>query len=360
MDRNDLLSHLLMSRESSHWIRNAKIDFQHSKSCGKILPATISTHDKKNSYICSLKTAFYRYPKQETSLIRNRIERHLLRTASVPIGIFLQMLKIDRHISIGNWLQSTNLPPDLEEEELKEITQFYSEHYQDFLLTFRSVNQETHPRLFLSLKENGWQLIPARQVYLYHREDNKWKTKKIVIRERKNLLKSDLVQVNHQDLLDKDLLLIHRQYTDLFINKHSPFNPQITLEYIRKLFEKKVLEFHGLKDPKEDKLLGHFAIFQIGKIMTIPLIGYDISREKELGIYRMLFSLILMIAEDRELTLNMSSGAGNFKKLRGGKPVTEYTGVYTNHLPKISKMGKELFFSAVSKYGEGILQKNEI
>ena len=349
-----------MSRESSHWIRNAQIDFQYSKISGKVVPATISTSDKKNSYICSLKTAFYRYPKEETSLIRNRIERYLLRSASLPIGMFLHMLKMDRHISIGNWLQSTNLPPDLEKEDLREITQFYCDHYQNYLLTFRSVNEETHPRLFLSLKENSWQLIPARQVYLYHREDNKWKNKKIVIRERKNLLKSDFVQVHHKDLLDSDLQQIHRQYTDLFINKHSPFNPRITLEYIKKLFEKKVFEFHGLKDPYGDKLIGHFAIFQIGKIMTIPLIGYDMSKEKELGIYRMLFSLILMISEDRELTLNMSSGAGNFKKIRGGKPVTEFTGVYTNHLPKISKMGKELFFSAVSKFGEGILQKNEI
>jgi len=66
--------------------------------------------------------------------------------------------------------------------------------------------------------------------------------------------------------------------------------------------------------------------------MTTPLFGYDLSIPQELGLYRILSLKLIEEATNRELVLHQSSGAGQFKKCRGGVPVIEYNAVYIRHL----------------------------
>jgi hypothetical protein len=46
----------------------------------------------------------------------------------------------------------------------------------------------------------------------------------------------------------------------------------------------------------------------------------------------MLSMLTYLEARERHLLLNQSSGAGNFKRTRGGRPNIEYSVVYERHL----------------------------
>ena len=51
-----------------------------------------------------------------------------------------------------------------------------------------------------------------------------------------------------------------------------------------------------------------------------------------MGLFRMAFALDFKESLDRQVPYHISSGAGYFKKLRGGVPATEYDGVFSRHL----------------------------
>lgn len=65
---------------------------------------------------------------------------------------------------------------------------------------------------------------------------------------------------------------------------------------------------------------------------TAAILGYERSLPQGLGLYRMLFALLIAEAAERELLLNLSAGAGRFKALRGAVPVEEFDVVYDRHL----------------------------
>jgi hypothetical protein len=61
-----------------------------------------------------------------------------------------------------------------------------------------------------------------------------------------------------------------------------------------------------------------------GETISIPALGYDSKYELE-GSYRVLFAAIHAHAKNAQALLNYSSGAGDFKRKRGGIPYLEYT-----------------------------------
>ena len=84
--------------------------------------------------------------------------------------------------------------------------------------------------------------------------------------------------------------------------------------------------------------------------MTTPLFGYDTGLPPALGLYRMLSMVTYREARERQLLLNQSSGAGNFKRTRGGRPNVEYSVVYERHLPA----GRRLVWQALARTINGV------
>ncbi|HSF01902.1 MAG TPA: class I SAM-dependent methyltransferase, partial [Solirubrobacterales bacterium] len=56
-----------------------------------------------------------------------------------------------------------------------------------------------------------------------------------------------------------------------------------------------------------------------------------------LGLYRTLMALFIAEASERQLLLNLSAGADQFKALRGAVPVEEFDAVYDRHLPVLRR-----------------------
>ena len=59
-------------------------------------------------------------------------------------------------------------------------------------------------------------------------------------------------------------------------------------------------------------------------MLTVPALGYDQSMDLD-GSYRVLFAAIYSHAKNKRALLNYSSGAGDFKRKRGGTAHLEYT-----------------------------------
>ena len=341
-------------------VSNAKVKFIFPTFDGKILPTTISEHGLVNTYVCSLHSAFLRYPREELKIIKSRLTRYLLRLLFMPYDFFFDFIKIDRHLSFNNWLFSTNLPPQISLDVLRESTRDHSLQYPNYILAFRSLNARTHPEFFEIFRNTEWSLIPARRVYLYDNLGQAWKKKSLVRRERKKLHGSTFLSVLPEDLKETDFKTIHSHYEQLFLEKHSHLNPQLSLEYIYKLHHYSIVEFHGLRCPESEKLVGSFGIFERNSIMTVPIIGYELKKGKNQAVYRLLISRILELAEERNHFLNLSSGAGPFKSLRGGQPEIEFTAIYFRHMGMIKRTALSAFVWLSKRITPRVLEKNQV
>jgi hypothetical protein len=75
------------------------------------------------------------------------------------------------------------------------------------------------------------------------------------------------------------------------------------------------------------------GMFEREGVITVPILGYDMGRPKHLGLYRLAIAAVLQHAADTGKRVNLSAGAAEFKRLRGGEPAIEYSAVLAAHLP---------------------------
>ena len=116
------------------------------------------------------------------------------------------------------------------------------------------------------------------------------------------------------------------------------------------------MSFYGLKDEKNEwqAIIGFFIR---NGIMTTPIVGYNIKLPQSLGLYRRLIAIVLIEAKKRNVDLNLSSGASNFKILRGGKPYIEYTAIYYRHLSFGRRILIKWLKLLLSKIGVPLMRK---
>jgi hypothetical protein len=329
------------------------------------VPLSVNKTEYRNSYVCSPYTAYISYAKDELGLIQNRFQRAVLRAGIFVGSGLLKAARINQTTSINNWLFSTNLLPDWQVGEIEQSKQELIKEYPEHSVSIRSLNQQHHASLIESLRDLGWQLIPARQVYLFNDEypENWWKrshTKKDQSLLRKvEAGKLPLVWVKPEELIESDFVDIADSFQKLFIDKHSQHNPQFSAEYLKALHQDHLVEFHSFRN-QQGRIVASIGLFTQHNIITTPIVGYDTSLPKELGLYRLLMAVLLRLTYERQQPMNLSSGAGSFKRVRGGESVLEYTAFFTQHLNTKRKFAHGIFARIMNRFAPRIFLENQI
>src|SRR6185503_474467 len=75
------------------------------------------------------------------------------------------------------------------------------------------------------------------------------------------------------------------------------------------------------------------AFFESDGVLWSTLLGYDVTVDRKVGLYRLVFALLLREAQSRRLISHFSSGVDEFKMLRGGRAADEFDAIYDAHLP---------------------------
>lgn len=327
------------------------------------LPMSINRTEYENSYVCSPYTAYISYAKDELGLLNNPLLEKLLGATMTLAGRFLKFGQINRTISVNNWLVSTNLLPKVNPYELQKTTQQLVREYPTHSLNIRSLNAEHNAELMQTLSDQGWLLIPARQVYLFDTHQTWWKrnhTKKDQSLLRKveagktpfKWLKSEALEAHH-------FTEIQQCFHQLFIEKHSRYNPQFTEIFLKELHDNELVEFHSFTD-ETGRIVASIGLFTQQNTITTPIVGYDTSLPQELGLYRLLMAVLLRLTYERKQPMNLSSGAGNFKRARGGEPTLEYTAFYCHHLPWHRHIIHKFFSNLVNRYAPKMFEQHQI
>ncbi|MEA1988504.1 MAG: GNAT family N-acetyltransferase [Pseudomonadota bacterium] len=350
---------LLKSRSTQHFIKNIKTDIDILNVEQQSFPITLNQSEYENSYVCSPYTAYISYARDELGLIKSSALRSVFRVLIWSASGLLKLGKINQTASINNWLFSTNLVPEWQPETVNQFTQELTNLHPNHSLSIRSLNSVSNPQLMNHLSANGWIMLPARQVYLFNTNEENWWKRNNVQNDQRLLRKTELELMLPEQHCSEDFRAIESCFHKLYIEKHSQFNPQYTSEYFELLHQNGLIEFFSFRDEK-NKIVASIGVFTQQGIITAPIVGYDTAQPKSLGLYRLLIAQLLKVTHERDQVLNLSSGASDFKKHRGGKPVIEYTALYVNHLPSKQKTILRIFTKLMNQFAPKVFANNSI
>ncbi|WP_298769950.1 hypothetical protein [uncultured Shewanella sp.] len=340
----------MITNTPAHYINNVHAQYLAILINDQLLPLTLNSYHKHNSFVCSLYTAFIRSP--QTS-----ISHPLLRGTLTVIGKILKLFKIDNVIFVNNFLTGTNLHTrQLTLDELSEIHALLVEAFPTHSHVYRSI-QET----YLSPKKNtlaalGYHLSPTMNAYIFNPNDN-LQQRRDNKRDLTLLKNTSLTVLQHDDIHHRHYARIAELYQQLFIIQYSALNPQLNAHYIALTHQNRFFEFTALYCNQLKQVMGFTAIKQKGNMLMNPIVGYDTSASQSLGLYRILYALNLQICQQRGIKLHCGTGVKHFKISRGAKEHREFGAIAFQHLPRYQRYFWQMTLKLIHWSSEKFLKK---
>ncbi|MBI5966015.1 MAG: GNAT family N-acetyltransferase [Chloroflexi bacterium] len=318
-----------------------------------IIPITISDYHPDNTYTVSPYSHYVSYGGfEEVKHLNNPPVEALIKFIMNPVAWYFRYAELDKVVFVNNYLLSTNLYPSVNSEQLSAVSEALIRRFPERVIVFRSVDRKKNPHIYQALEECGYDMVLSRQVW-YMEPEEAVRTRQYK-EDVRVLRKHGYEVVNGKDLNDVELARALHLYNLLYLEKYSYYNPQFTLEFMKLARDEGILHLRALK--RDGKINAVMGFFIRNDVMTQPLFGYDTSLPQEEGLYRLLTLITLQEGLERKLLVHASGGVGKFKKVRGGKSVTEYNAVFTKHLPLWRRRPWKLI-KLFSKYAIPYFQK---
>ncbi|MEM7476393.1 MAG: GNAT family N-acetyltransferase [Planctomycetota bacterium] len=347
-------------KATQQYIANCATQFLLVSNATVTMPLTVNDAQWDNCYVCSPFGAAIKYPLVELREIQSTALRAALSALIHSVAPLLRIARINRSICINNWMLSTNLYPDWDGSELSKLRDLLIHRYPKHAILLRSLNAATNEALIGQARDAGFLLAPSRQVYISTEPEAKFLRHQNCRWDRRLLDSNEVYStVQHLEISESDDARIKELYDMLYLEKYTSLNPQFTTKLIKLWRETQAIRLTGLRN-SEGELDGILGCFQLGGVLTAPLVGYDTSLPQDLGLYRMLMALMFKEASGQGCGLNLSSGAASFKRLRGGKPRLEYTAIYCDHLPIIQRRAWRSLAFLLARVGGPVLRKFEL
>ncbi len=337
------------SVELSHWIQNGSANLTLDTASG--LPITRSIHPRQldTTYITSLRSAWFDYPAQEVA--DNSIAAWSFKSA----GLVAKMLGIDNVILIGNAPVSTNIWTEWNMLDVPLLCQQIASSYKKHFIGVRNLQTDKHSALIETLKSQRFSAIPARIVYEFDFRKKLDKKHSHLQRDR-SVLKRSGFQVNVLTSISMaQASQIRDLYQAIYIDKHSSLNAQYTSQFFADMLSFKVMTALVLQDA-DGNIVSFAMLYAVDDTLTVPALGYD-PKHPINSLYRQLFAAITFYAQEKRMLLNYSSGAGDFKRKRGGVARLEYTMLKA---PKTWHSARSSILSLLQRHGQGMRETDLI
>lgn len=297
-----------------------------------VIPLTLNDKQYDNSYVCSFYSYYIHYGLISLNLMHhmwgfNKLLKGFLRT----LGALLKGGKINKVVSVNNWLFSTNLLPDLSQHQIQRITGFLKERFPDHAIAFRSVHTFENKQFHHHLRNMRFDLIASRQVYFTNPRNEEVFSTRIFKSDLKLLKETDYETVKPHDISINDASKLLSLYNAIYVNKYAAVNPQVNANFVKMAIENNIMTFHALK--KEGSIDGVVGYYKLHGTMTSPFFGYDNQKPQNAGLYRILSTILSLEAKQHDVIFHQGAGASFYKTVRRAEPNMEYIAVYNKHLP---------------------------
>lgn len=314
-----------------------------------VLPVTINDGDYENSYVCSPYAHYVTYAKEELRMLDSPLLRGTLAGALSTLGLWLRFCDINRVILVNNWLLSTNLYPALTGAQIAKVSAFLRARFVNHAIAFCSVNSS------LSGACGDLLLVPGRQIALARPADHPAKQRR---RWWRDYLLIDRRGYRIVEPGPADVPRIVELYNMLYLDKYSRNNPQFTERFIAQTRRSGTISYLALSiDGRIDGVLGYFVR---DGVLTTPIFGYDTALPQKVGLYRMLGGILYDTAAQKGWLLNDSSGAAEFKRLRGAVADIEFRAVDVRHLAWRRRMGWRVLATLLHRVAVPLVRRYEL
>jgi hypothetical protein len=309
-------------------VANLHCDWLALRSGERVLPVTINHGERGGSYVCLPHSAYVLYGRRELALVDLGLLAPLAHAAIGLVDLLLRAVRINRIVHVDNWLLSTNLHGDWAGEDARAVRECLAARYPEHLLAVRSVDPWSSPALEAALREDGWLMLPSRQVWVVDDLRRNWRSRTSVGHDRRILRRSPMTVESPLVARPGDVERIAELYQMLYLDKYSGLNPAFTPAWIEVSHGSGMLAYRVLRDA-DGRIQAVAGSWLRAGVLTPPIVGYDTARPRGEGLYRIASLLFCEHAEAAGARLHASAGAADFKRVRGARPVIECTAVWT-------------------------------
>jgi len=299
------------------WMQNACADLHWHGDLAIPITCAHPIRSPNTSYITSLRSGWFDYAAQELQ------DQRLHATGIRLVGQFARVLGLDQLVLVGNFPVSTNIWPDSAHAALVEACADTVHMHAKQFVAVRNLQSDANAALIHALRTMGFHALPARLVYEFDLRQGLAYKPSHLMRDRSALTKSNLETNISSEISNAQASRLRELYQEIYIKKHSELNAQYTTQFFSDMVQTQVMQVLSLKN-KAGAIVAFAMLYQQEDTLTVPALGYDTQAGIE-GLYRLLFAAIHQYAQTQKLLLNYSSGAGDFKRKRGGVPRMEYT-----------------------------------
>lgn len=329
--------------ELGQWMQNGSANLAWHTASGLPVTTSVQPRRRDTSYITSLRSGWFDYAAEEVAY--NSIAVWSIKGA----GLVARILGIDNIILVGNAPVSTNIWAERHIPEVPLLCQQIASSHKKHFIGVRNLQADKHGALIDRLKSQRFYAIPARIVYEFDFREKLEKKHSHLQRDRSTLRRSGLQVKILTSISPEQASHLRDLYQAIYIDKHSALNAQYTPQFFADMLSFKVMTALVLQDA-EGQIVAFAMLYSVDDTLTVPALGYD-ARYAISGLYRLLFAAITFHAQEKCVLLNYSSGAGDFKRKRGGVPRLEYTLLKA---PQHWHSAKSSILSLLQRQGQGI------
>lgn len=320
------------------------------------LPVTVDDGTLGHSYVSSPHSAYVLYARDEIALLGLGRMRFAAEAVLNTLSALLRTMRLNRAVHLDNWLLSTNLHGTWDGAGLAQMRALLSARFPDHFLIIRSLDPWTCPTLLDAVRQDGWTLLPARQVWVTDDLAAAWLPRGQTRADAKALRRSGLTTGQATHLSERDCARIADLYHQLYVGRYSAINPIFTPEFVRVAATIGLLTFLVARDG-EGEIMAFSALRSAGGVGTVPLMGYDLTRPQSEGLYRIASYMAAEAAMHAGLRFHGSSGAAEFKRSRGARGVIEYMAVDGRHLSAVRRAGLALLAAGLNAFMKPMLER---
>ena len=336
--------------QGNHFVNNAPFQVTSTEINNEKVPVIWNTsNNPQTSWIASLLNSYGPYARAELELIHTpKYMRLFFAGLSYIAQLLMQMSGLGSGIFLDHWFLATNIYPsnrtanDILLAVKNLVREAADKNLNNLPIIIRSLTPIFHADIINELQQNGFLLIPTRQVWIASNlHEPSWRRHADVKRdlrlEKKYTSQSEWVAGTDfsDDDFDRALFL----YNQLYRKKYPPYNPDYSVDFFKKAVQTGFIQFYGLRlvnhsdTSSKNPLSGFVGLTRRENQFATLILGYDLKLPIQYGLYRRLMLKAFLETEKHRGILHCSAGAGNFKAQRGAQFYPEFAAIWMQHLP---------------------------